>query len=165
MSEFASDAAANLIGTFVGAALAFLTAWLFARRQRTQSEIGKLQRLFDRIYRSRALTEYARTAPRAAALTELERLDSERITGAVFTIRSLIEDAANEFDARSPVVAVLDDMYGAVLEYLNAVEIDNRDYVNEVMRLRESLREGELKLKQLHPQLVFREPGGIGSPA
>lgn len=32
MSDFASHALANLVGTFVGAGMTLLTAWLLARR-------------------------------------------------------------------------------------------------------------------------------------
>jgi hypothetical protein len=162
MSEFISDAAANLVGTFVGAGLALLTAWAVARRQQVASEISKLQRLIDRIYRSRALTKVPYAARRSANLDEYEIADLRRITGAIFTIRSLIEEAVNTFDSRAAAAPVLDDMYGATLDYLNAVEIDDRDYVNEVMRLREALLEGEMRLKQICPQLVLREPGGLG---
>lgn len=162
MSEFVSDAAANLVGTFVGAGLALLTAWAVARRQQVIAEIGKLQRLIDRIYRSRALTQVSQSARRSAPLDECERADFRRVTGAIFTIRGLIEEAANIFDSRAPAALVLDDMYGATLDYLNAVEIDDRDYVNEVMRLRKALLEGEMRLKQMHSKLVLREPGGLG---
>ncbi|WP_143590732.1 hypothetical protein [Thermoactinospora rubra] len=161
MDDFISNAAANLVGTFVGAGLAFLTAWAVARRQQALSEISKLQRLIDRIYRSRALRKVPRTAARSAELNEYERADCERVTRSIFTIRSLIEDAANTFNAGASTVSVLDDMYGATLDYLNAIEIDDRNYINEVMRLREALLEGERRLKQLHPKLVLREPGGI----
>jgi hypothetical protein len=162
MSDFIGNALANLVGTFVGAVLAILTAWAAARRQQRMSEIGRLQRLIDRIYRSRALTKVPQAVRRSTVLGEYERADLERVTGAVFIIRGLIEEAANTFDSRASAASVLDDMYVATLDYLNAIEVDDRDYVNELMRLREALLGGERRLKRLHPQLVLREPGGVG---
>ncbi len=160
-TEFLADAAANLVGTFVGAVLAILSAWAGYRIKQSRDEIRKLQRLIDRMYRSRALRPKPLTSRRYTPLNTEERGHYQTVTSAIFTIRHLIEDAANTFSPKAKATPVLDDMYAAVLEYLNAIEVDDRDYLNESMRLREALVAAQARLKQLHAALVLREPGGI----
>jgi hypothetical protein len=161
--DFLVDASANLLGTFVGAGLALLTAALVKRAEQRRSELTRLQRLIDRIYRSRALTQKPMTTQRVAQLSTEERGHFQRVTSSIFTIRNLIEEAAGTFHPKATAVPVLDDMYAATLEYLNAIEVDDRDYLNESMRLREALIAGEARLKRLHGSLVLRDPGGIAS--
>jgi hypothetical protein len=163
MIDFFSNTAANLVGTFVGVGLGLLTARVVTRREKARTETARLQRLIDRMYRSRALAIKPITPPRTADLDQGERLHYDRVTRAIFGIRDLIEAAANTFDPRAKAVPVLDEMYGAVLVYLNAIEVDHRDYVNESMRLREALSMAAAKLKKLHASLVLREPGGIAT--
>lgn len=161
--DFLVDASANLLGTFVGAGLALLTAALVKRAEQRRAEMSRLQRLIDRIYRSRALTLKPTTSPRVAELSAEERGHFQRVTSSIFTIRNLVEEAAGTFHPKAPAVPVLDDMYAATLDYLNAIEFDNRDYLNESMRLREALIAGEARLKRLHRSLVVRDPGGIAT--
>jgi len=163
MIDFLSNTAANLVGTFVGVGLGLLTARAVQRRAQTRAEVARLQRLIDRMYRSRALALKPAGPPRTTDLDPTERIHHDRVTSAIFGIRDLIETAAGTFDPRAKAVPVLDEMYGAVLTYLNAVEVDRRDYVNESMRLREALRQAAAKLKHLHSSLVLREPGGIAT--
>jgi hypothetical protein len=163
MIDFLSNTAANLIGTFVGVGLGLLTARAVTRREQGRAEVARLQRLIDRMYRSRALAPKPFTAPRTTDLDPAEQLHYDRVTRAIFGIRDLIEAAANTFDPRAKAAPVLDEMYGAVLVYLNAIEVDHRDYVNESMRLREALAQAAARLKKLHSSLVLREPGGIAS--
>lgn len=165
MIDFVSNTAANLVGTFVGVGLGLLTARAVNRRTQSRAEVARLQRLIDRMYRSRALAVKPFTPPRIAELDANERLHYDRVTRAIFGIRDLIETAAGTFDPRAKAVPVLDDMYGAVLVYLNAIEVDHRDYVNESMRLRDALVQAATRLKKLHPSLVVREPGGIATAA
>ena len=159
--EFLADAGANLVGTFVGAVLAIFSAWVGYRIKQSRDEIRKLQRLIDRMYRSRALRPKPSTPRRYTPLTAEERVHYQNVTSAIFTIRHLVEDAANTFSPKARAIPVLDDMYAAVLDYLNAIEVDDRDYLNESMRLREALVAAEARLKTLHRGLVIREPGGI----
>jgi hypothetical protein len=161
--DFLVDASANLLGTFVGAGLALLTAALVKRAEQRRSEMSRLQRLIDRIYRSRALTSKPMTAQRVTPLDAEARGHFQRVTSSIFTIRNLIEEAAGTFHPKAAAVPVLDDMYAATLDYLNAIEVDDRDYVNESMRLREALIAGGARLKRLHGSLVVRDPGGIAS--
>ena len=51
----------------------------------------------------------------------------------------------------------------ATLDYLNAVEVDDRGYQHEVMRLRDALLAAQTHLRRLHRRLVPREPGGIAT--
>lgn len=159
--QFLADAVSSLVGTFVGTALTVLATWIGFRVSQARNETDKLQRLIDRIYRSRALVAKPTTARRFAPLSEEERAHQQRVTSAIFTVRHHIEDAANTFRPRAKAVSVLDDMYVATLEYLTATETDTRDYINESMKLREALLAAEARLKQLHRGLVLREPGGI----
>ena len=161
MDEFVAESLASLVGTFVGTALTVLATYLGYRVRRARTEVDKLQRLIDRIYRSRALAPKGTTARRFTPLAGDEQSHQQRVTAAIFTVRHHIEDAANTFSPRAKAVPVLDDMYAATLEYLNATENDVRDYINESMKLREALIAGEARLKQLHGGLVLREPGGI----
>jgi len=159
--QFVADTVSSLVGTFVGTALTVLATWIGYRVQRARTESDKLQRLIDRIYRSRALAPKPVVARRYAPLTDDELAHQQRVTSAIFTVRHHIEDAANTFSPRAKAVAVLDDMYVATLEYLTATETDVRDYLNQSMHLREALIAAEARLKQLHRGLVIREPGGI----
>jgi hypothetical protein len=161
MSDFLSNTVSNLVGTFVGAGLALLSAWGVARRERARSEIRRLQRLIDRVYRSRALVLVPDCPVQTSPLDDLQQRDFQRVTASVLTTRDLIGGITDSLDAGRPVVAVLDDMYAATLKYLNTTEVDSRDYVNELMRLRNELFAGEQRLQQLHPKLVLREPGGV----
>jgi len=163
MIDFLSETAANLVGTFVGVGLGLLTARSVTRRERARAETARLQRLIDRMYRSRALALKPFTPPRTTDLDQNERVHYDRVTRAIFGIRDLIEAAANTFDPRAKAVPVLDEMYAAVLVYLNAVEVDQRDYLNESMRLREALLAASVKLTKLHRSLVLKEPGGIAT--
>jgi hypothetical protein len=159
MSDFLSNTAANLVGTFVGAALALLSAWAVARRERARAEVRRLQRLIDRIYRSRALVAVSNYPVQVDPLNQQEG-DFRRVTASVLTTRDLIGEIMDYLDPQRPAVTILDDMYAAALEYLNTTEIDSRDYINELMRLREELVDGEQRLHRLHPKLILREPGG-----
>lgn len=164
-SEFLTEAGANLVGTFVGAVLAIVSAWVGYRIKQSRDEVRKLQRLIDRIYRSRALRPKPVTERRYTPLSAEERVHHQYVTSAIFTIRHLIEEAANTFSPKAKATAVLDDMYAAVLEYLSATEADERNYLNESMRLREALAAAEVRLKAIHRGLVLREPGGIALTA
>ena len=159
--QFLADTVSSLVGTFVGTALTVLATWIGYRVQRARTESDKLQRLIDRIYRSRALAPKPVVARRYAPLTDDELAHQQRVTSAIFTVRHHIEDAANTFNPKAKALPVLDDMYAATLEYLNATEVDVRDYVNESMRLREALIAAEARLAKLHRGIVLREPGGI----
>jgi hypothetical protein len=159
MSGFWSNTISNLVGTFVGAGLALLSAWIIAKRGRTRSEAQSLQRLIDRIYRSRAYWPIPIGPVRINPLNADEQADFERVTASILITRQVIEKAANSLDPKRKSVAILDDMYVATLKYLNATEIDACDYVNESMRLREELILSEQQLKGLHPKLIFRAPG------
>jgi hypothetical protein len=163
MIDFLSETAANLVGTFVGVGLGLLTARTVTRRERARAETARLQRLIDRMYRSRALALKPTTPPRTTELDPNELVHYDRVTRAIFGIRDLIEAAANTFDPRAKAVPILDEMYAAVLVYLNAVEVNQRDYLNESMRLREALLAASVKLTKLHRSLVLREPGGIAA--
>lgn len=85
--------------------------------------------------------------PRASRLPERsrnrhdnEQMDFERVTASILITRELVERAANSLNSRRKAVAVLDDMHVAILKYLNVIEENSRDYVNESMRLRERTR-------------------------
>lgn len=159
MSGFWSNTISNLIGTFVGAGLALLTAWIIAKRNRARSEAQSLQRLVDRIYRSRAYWPRPVGPVRTNPLNAAEQADFERVTASILTTRELVERAANSLDPKRKSVAILDNMYVAVLKYLNATEVNACDYVNESMRLRKELMSSEQQLQKLHPKLIVREPG------
>jgi len=159
MSDFWSNTAANIVGTFVGAALALLSAWAIAKRDQAHSEAQSLQRLIDRIYRSRAYRPVPTGPVQADPLNEAQQADFERTTASVLVTRSLIERAADSLDSKRKSVGVLDDMYVATLNFLNATEVNPRRYVHELMQLRQELISCEERLKQLHPKLTFREPG------
>jgi hypothetical protein len=159
MSGFWSNTVSNLVGTFVGAGLALLSAWYVATRDRARSEAQSLQRLVDRIYRSRAYWPVPIGPVRTHPLAADEQADFERVTASILITRALIEKAADSLDPKRKSVAILDDIYVAILKYLNATEVNAHDYVNESMRLREELVLGEQRLKQLHPKLILRLPG------
>jgi hypothetical protein len=160
MSGFLGNTAANLVGTFVGAGLALLSAWAVARRERARAEVRRLQRLIDRIYRSRALVLVSDYPVQTDILDHLQQDDFRRVTASVLTTRDLIGEIIDFLDPQRPAAAILDDMYAAALKYLNTTEIDSPDYINELMRLREELVDGEQRLHRLHPKLILREPGG-----
>lgn len=159
MSGFWSNTISNLVGTFVGAGLALLSAWIIAKRNQARSEVQSLQRLVDRIYRSRAYWPIPIGPERTNPLNVDEQADFERVTASMLITRELIEKAANSLDPKRKSIAILDDMYVAILKYLNATEVNACDYVNESMRLREELVLSEQQLKKLHPKLIFRAPG------
>jgi hypothetical protein len=157
MSDFWSNTAANLVGTFVGAGLALLTALVVSRRERKLSEIQRLRRLIDRIYYSRAFRPLMDPPEKVDPLDEV---DFKRTTDSVLITRRLIEDAANSVNPKRKSVEFLNSMYVAILYYLNETEEDPSSYQRELMRLRAELKEREQQLTQLYPQLTFKEPGG-----
>ena len=159
MSDFLSNTTANLVGTFVGAGLAFLSAWAVSRRERARSELRRLQQVIDRLYRSRAFMPIPIGPVQTNPLNNRQQADFDRVTASIFITRKLIEEAANSLDPKRKSVVILDDMYLATLNYLNSTEINCCDYNNELMRLRAKLVSDEKRLKQLHPKLAFREPG------
>jgi septation ring formation regulator EzrA len=161
VADLLSNVVANLVGTFVGAGLALLIAWGVARRERRALEIQRLQRMIDRLYRSRALRSIPERPRRSIPLNTAEEVDLDRTTASILTTRSLIDEAANTFEAGSKSIPVLEDMYAATLDYLNSIEDDRRDYNNSLMRLRKALIAAEERLLELHPSLTLREPGGI----
>jgi hypothetical protein len=165
MSNFLSNTASNLVGTFVGAVLALLSALAVARRERARSEAQRLQRLIDRIYRSRALKpDRSRPLVKDVSLSDDKKADLGRTTASVFITRDLIEEAANSIDPKRKSVAILDKMYVATLNYLDATEEKPSSYADGLMQLREELSSCEWQLRQLHPKLTFREPGSAEWP-
>src|SRR5262249_12941064 len=136
------------------------SAWAIARREQGRSEARRLQRLIDRIYRSRALKLVPTGPVQTDPLDEEQQGDFQRATASILVTRSLIEDSINFFDSKKDSITVLDEMYVATLNYLNVTERDPRTYNTELMRLRKELVTGEQRLKQLNPHLILREPGG-----
>jgi len=159
--DFWSNTVSNLIGTFVGAGLALLSAWGVAKRGRTHSEIAGLQQIIDRLGRSRAFVPDQGGVVRTAALNADEQAEFRRVMISVFILRDLIERVVNSLDPKRNSVKILNEMYIDILNYLNATEIDSCDYRNKLMQLRGELVDCENRLKNLHSKLTLHEPGKL----
>jgi hypothetical protein len=156
MGGFTSNLVANLVGTFVGAALALLGTWWLARRHTAARERSQLQGLVDRLYRSRAIAP-DRSRP-DQPLSPTEERDRERCAESIIATRDRIGGIADELSVYLAVVPVLDRMYIACLHYLEEAE-EPRHYVEALMTLRAEFITLLEELNTLVPALTMREPG------
>jgi hypothetical protein len=157
VTDFVDNTLANVIGTFVGAALALLSTWWLRRRATKARERRILQGVLDRLYRSRAIRP-GRCRPEGA-LTPTERVDFERCARSIVDTRDRIAAVGDEIEMYAGVTPVLDAMYAHCLDYLDASETDHTRYVTELMELRSALEIDARDLARIVPLLQARSFG------
>lgn len=157
MNDFLLNTGANLVGTFAGAVLAIVTTWWFDKRRRRESQVAHLQRVVDRLHRSRALAPGRGRAP--GPLTDVESRDVDRCNLSVLEARERISAASEAWRGNVNVSDELDAMYVDCLHYLETVETDREGYVTHLRTLREALDSRVTNLAGVLAGIRYREPG------
>jgi len=157
MGDFLLNTSANLVGTFAGAVLAIATTWWFEKRGQRQSQVAHLQRVVDRLHRSRALAPDRSRVE--GPLSELEAKDVDRCNLSVLEARARIATASEVLRSNSVVASELDGMYVDCLRYLETVEGDREQYLSHLRMLREGLDRRVAKISRVLPAVDYREPG------
>lgn len=156
-SEFWSNTGANLIGTFVGAALAIGGALFLERKSRTRAERLSIQALVDHAHRSRAF------APASTGHSSMSDAhaggDRQRCNLSVLNTRNRIGDVRDRVSNHSDALPILDQMYVDCLEYLERTELNPEGYGEELMNLRERLEARFEELSAVVPSLDVKSPG------
>lgn len=162
MGDFASNLVANLVGTFVGAGLAILSAWWLERRRTASRERRKLQALIDHLYGIRAIAPNRSRAD--GPLRDAEREDKERCARSILATRDRIAAVRDDITVHTKAIPILDTMFSRCLTYLNAADDPPEGYVEELMGLRASLVGDLGQLTGVLPALTGREPGTAQGP-
>jgi hypothetical protein len=157
MTEFWSDAAANLVGTFAGAGLALMSSWLFARNAGRKNEVRLLQSIIDRLSRSRVFTHESNTI--SGSLSPDHWDDLRRSTASILASRDYIGYVMSNLEPTSQAASLLEDMLGACALYLRSVESDPTTYARASVDLREYLHRAVQGLCAQNSGLRSREPG------
>lgn len=156
MQDFVTNAGANLVGTFVGAALALLSAWWVRQRDRRASDRRELQSLITRLHRMRALVPVEDTRPRDT--TGEFREDFARCNSSVLAARDRAAAVCDGL-ASSRGYAIADRFVGHCLDYLDGVDLDPDNYVALLMVLRARAFDVVRELVAALPELQPLEPG------
>lgn len=151
MNAFWSSALANLLGTFVGAGLALLSAWWLARRTTRAREHQRLQGLLNHLSRMRALAPSHRR--RGEPLSPGWERDKERCGQSVLAARDRVGRVRDDLSIYRKVFPVLDDMYEHCLQYLSAEVHQPEEYQSALMNLRQKIVEDLRRLKHEVPSL------------
>lgn len=153
MDGFWSNALANLIGTFVGAGLALLTAFYSSLRDKKERDRRLIQSVIDRLYRSRALR------PDQAG-DDGDSEDRKFCTDSILATRDRIATVSDDLSVRAMGFRALEAMYVACLRYLSRVRRNPNNYVDELMSLREALVVQIEALCASDKEMHRRLPGG-----
>ena len=156
MNAFWESVASNVIGTFVGAGLALLTSFFVVRHGETQNDLRLLQALIDRLYRSRALRP--NQVPGRFDTAEA-RENERRSTKSVLATRDRIAVTSDGLSGHSDAFDELDRMHVACLRYLNEVQDDPSQYIQNLMTLRNELEPEVERLCSRYGSLRAREIG------
>lgn len=162
MSDFWSNLAANLVGTFVGAGLALISSHIATRNAARRAEAKRAQGIVDHISRARtfARTDYERSGP----LSQAELDDLNRSTASILTIREHISRTLVEMRPVNPMIPILEDMFGACSLYLRSIEDDPSCYVRAIIDLRDALWQLETQIPQVNKSIVLWRPGQRAFP-
>lgn len=163
MDGFLGNTLANVIGTFVGAALAIFSARYAEGRQKRSANFNELQRVVDRLADARALTKFPKSSPRTGPLSDYLRNDEMRVRSSVLNLRHMLGDALHNISKDDLSVRHLREMQGACSRYLNYVESCPGDYENAVQHLRDRLRAGTHAIFRNDMMLKLREPGSTST--
>jgi len=163
MDGFLSNTWANLVGTFVGAALAIFAARRAERRHRRSTDVNELQRVIDRLADARALTKFPKSRPRTHPLSASAQEDEARVRLSVLNLRQMLADALHNISKDDPSLGHLRDMQGACSRYMNYVEVYPSDYENAVQHLRDTVLIGLHAIVAINRRLELREPGSSSS--
>jgi hypothetical protein len=160
--QFASDVAANLIGTFAGAVLALLSAWGLSRSAARRNEARLVQSAIDRLSRSRVFTHTGQD--RGPELSAAERDDLRRSTESVLASREYIARVIADLGLASRSVATLEEMHAACSRCLRAIEDNPAAYDREMVQLRDDLGGHAERMCRDNPRLTLRLPGETAFP-
>ncbi len=133
---FLSNAAANLVGTLVGAGLAVWTAYIANSRSDRQRDRRLLQSLIDRLHWTRALRPN-QVGGRGGS--QRDAVDRDRCTRSIRKLRERIHVVRDGLSGRTAETPELDAMLLACLGYLRRETREPDDYVALLMRLRAAL--------------------------
>lgn len=150
------DLSGNLVGTFVGALLALLSAWWLRLRQQRRDDRRLLQNLIDGLHRKRAFR------PVDVSGGELLDWDDEDVQGCIDSVldaRRRIEEAADRLSTSTDVGNALDDMHRECSSWLSRTRRRPGCYVVGLMELRARLLALEGNIVEAVPGLMLREPG------
>jgi hypothetical protein len=156
MDGFLGNTLANLVGTFVGAALALWAALRSTKHAARERDRQLLQSVIDRMYRSRALR---RDQYGGLGDSPQDWLDRERCARSVEVTRDRIAASSDGLSAGRPEVAILDNMHAACLRYMSHASRDPYNYVEALNILRAELLDQVEALCDENSTLTRRYPG------